>query len=249
MAKELTVNQTTRTDVRWHAKNSVWSKCFSAFCKTIFNVYCPLKVHGRQNLPKPPFLICSNHRSHMDSAVLVVAADLLFRDTGFIAAKDYFFDQSHRLFLQHLINLVPIARGSGPGAIKDSIAVCDNFLHSGGKALVMFPEGTRASSEKMGKFKDGAAILAHELNLPMVPAYIKGAGDSLPKGSYFIRPHRIDVSFGPSFMVGPIEHQNDEEYRKKRLTAIREATLEMEKRVHELQDQTLKYLDADGALG
>jgi 1-acyl-sn-glycerol-3-phosphate acyltransferase len=219
----------------WPAQHSLWSKCFEAFCKTIFKLYCPLTTFGRENLPPTPFLICSNHASHLDGVLLITAANLSFQEAGLIAAKDYFFDQSHRLYLHHMMNLVPIARRSGAGAIKDSLNACRSFLGHGGKALIIFPEGTRAKNGDMARFKDGAALLAHDLDIPMVPAYIRGTSASLPKGSYFIRPQHLSVSFGPAVKVNFCGEVADEDGRKMRLEAIRQATLEVQERVRALQ--------------
>ncbi len=42
------------------------------------------------------------------------------------------------------------------------------------------PEGTRSKTGEMGKFKSGAAVLAIEANVPIVPAYIKGGHEIFP---------------------------------------------------------------------
>ena len=45
----------------------------------------------------------------------------------------------------------------------------------------MFPEGTRATSDNMQQFKTGLAYLASKLDIPVVPAYVKGTREILPK--------------------------------------------------------------------
>lgn len=218
----------------WPAQKSAWAKSFETFCRTVFRFYCPLTPQERNNLPAPPYIICSNHASHLDSSILMTALGMPFQKIGLIAAKDYFFDQSHRFFLHYMMNLVPIARGSGARAIKDSIVACRSFLNQGGQVLIIYPEGTRTLTGEMGRFKEGAAILAHELNLPMVPAYVGGSFEALPKGSYFIKPHRVWVKFGEPVRVSDWLSFDDKDDRRATFLAYREATAEMEKRVRAL---------------
>lgn len=225
---------------QWPAQKSAWSKAFEIFCKSVFKAYCPLKAQGRENLPKAPYLLCSNHASHIDSAALMVAAGLPFKKTALIAAKDYFFDDEKRFFLHYLMNLIPIARGSGTKALKESIDVSRAFLENGGQALIMYPEGTRSKTGQMGKFKEGAAILAHDLDMPLVPAYILGSYDSLPKNAYMLRPHKVVVSFGKAFKVSNYISPKEPDSRKALIHAYREATHELERRVHDLENENLK---------
>ncbi|MCA9507260.1 MAG: 1-acyl-sn-glycerol-3-phosphate acyltransferase [Myxococcales bacterium] len=221
----------------WPAQKSAWATSFEIFCKSVFKIYCPLQTFGRENLPSVPFIICSNHASHLDSSMLMAATGLAFQKIGLIAAKDYFFDQSHRFYLHYMMNLVPIARGNGGRAIKDSIIACRSFLDEGGQALIIYPEGTRTITGVMGRFKEGAAILAHELDLPMVPAYVGGSFNALPKGSYFIKPHRLWVAFGEPVMVSDWLSYDEKNDRRATFIAYREATAEIQKRVRDLEDK------------
>ena len=71
-------------------KARVFHGLFELFGTMLFNLWCPLSVHSRERLPSPPFMVCSNHGSHMDSAALMYASDLGFSQFGMVAAKDYF---------------------------------------------------------------------------------------------------------------------------------------------------------------
>jgi 1-acyl-sn-glycerol-3-phosphate acyltransferase len=219
---------------QWPAQQSAWAKSFEAFCRTVFKIYCPLSSFGTHNLPKVPYLICSNHASHLDSAMLMVAAHVSFQKIGLIAAKDYFFDQQNRMFLRYMMNLVPIARGGGSKGVRESIIACRSFLNSGGEVLIIYPEGTRSLNHKIARFKEGAAILAHDLNLPMVPALVVGSGDSLPKGSFFLKPRKLTVSFGQPLKVTDFLAPHELEDRKAVFRAYRDATAEIERRVRDL---------------
>lgn len=69
---------------------------------------------------------------------------------------------------------------------------------------MIFPEGTRSRTGKLGNFKKAFAILSKELNVPIVPVSIKGAFEALPRGSVFPRPwKKINIKFhNPVFPKG-----------------------------------------------
>lgn len=215
----------------WPARNSGWAVSFEMFCKIMFKCYCPLSIEGQELLPKPPFLVCSNHASHIDSTMLMSAIGFSFKNIGLIAAKDYFFDTSHRFYIHYLMNLVPIARGTGSRAIKDTIIACRTFLLQGGQALIIYPEGTRSLTGDIAKFKEGASILAHELDIPMVPAYVKGSFQCLPKGSFLIKPTPLKVSFAKAFKVSDWLSYDELSDRKATFNAYREATNKLETQI------------------
>lgn len=231
-----TAKRDDKAGIEWPAQHSVLAKPFEMFCKSVFKVYCPLTVEGKENLPEPPFLICSNHASHIDSTMLMTATGYPFQKIGLIAAKDYFFDQSHRFYLHFLMNLVPIARGTGARALKDSIVACRSFLESGGYGLIIYPEGTRSTTGKMARFKEGAAILAHDLDIPLVPACVIGSDQTLPKGAYMIRPRKLTVRFGKPLKVIDWLSFDEKSDRKAVFNAYRETTVELEKRVRAMMD-------------
>ncbi len=72
-----------------------------------------------------------------------------------------------------------------------------------GLILCIFPEGGRSYDGKLQDFKKGAAILARELGVPMVPAAIDGTHAVWPRGSLRIRPHKVRITFGAPIPPGP----------------------------------------------
>ena len=59
----------------------------------------------------------------------------------------------------------------------------------------IFPEGTRSKDGYLGQFKKGAFVLAKEKGVPIYPVYLIGFRESMPKGSYLMRPSRLIVEF------------------------------------------------------
>mgnify|MGYP001185168482 CR=1 FL=1 len=219
-----------RTDPR--GRLACWHKAFELFCRGLFNLYCPLKVIGRENLPSPPFMFCSNHCSHMDSAALMYAGGEDFDRYGMVAAKDYFFDnQKRNSFLSKLMNLIPADRGARRASIVKLMVACREFTRHENRSLIIYPEGTRSKTGEIAPMKKGPAMIAATLGLPIVPVYIKGTHHAYPKGGRIIKPARIRVCIGEP--IDPNRFQEEHGSGKTIYTAI---TLEMENRIHKLKE-------------
>jgi long-chain acyl-CoA synthetase len=65
-----------------------------------------------------------------------------------------------------------------------------------GKALCVFPEGSRSRDGRLKDFKKGVAIIAKELNIPLVPVALTGTYDMMKAGRLLPRPARVSVTFG-----------------------------------------------------
>ncbi len=68
-----------------------------------------------------------------------------------------------------------------------------------GKILNLYPEGQRSFDGQLQEFKNGAAILATELDLPTVPVAIDGTRRVWPRDSWRIRPAKVRINFGEPF--------------------------------------------------
>jgi 1-acyl-sn-glycerol-3-phosphate acyltransferase len=173
------------------------SAMFQAFCRVFFTCYCRLRVEGREHLPASPFILCSNHTSHADSAVLMTASGLSFSSFAMLGARDYFFDSRRvRFVVSRFMNVIPIDRRAQHNSLRRSLVICDQFLRRTQGNLILYPEGTRSTNGEMQTFKKGAGVFAIALGVPVVPAYIEGARGILPKGKFMPRPGAITVRFG-----------------------------------------------------
>jgi 1-acyl-sn-glycerol-3-phosphate acyltransferase len=173
------------------------STMFQAFCRAFFVSYCRLTVVGQDRLPVSPFIICSNHTSHIDSAVLMTASGLPFSAFALLGASDYFFDSwKARFLVSRFMNVIPIDRQARPKLLRRSLAMCAGFLQRTHGNLILFPEGTRSRDGEIQTFKRGAGLFAVDLGVPIVPAHIDGAHNVLAKGNLMPRPGPVAVRFG-----------------------------------------------------
>jgi 1-acyl-sn-glycerol-3-phosphate acyltransferase/long-chain acyl-CoA synthetase len=170
----------------------------------------------------------------MDSVALMIAAGRTFERFGMLAAMDYFFDNTtRRLFLNQFMTLIPIKRHPKIREVVQTIDACRRFIHNNDRGIIIFPEGTRSTSGEMLPFKKGAAMIAIELGIPAVPAYIKGTGDAMPKGRGWIRPGKIYVHIGEAITPNVyVEGLTNGRFNK----SYRYLTRDLEKRVHSLRE-------------
>jgi 1-acyl-sn-glycerol-3-phosphate acyltransferase/long-chain acyl-CoA synthetase len=175
------------------------SAAFQGFCELFFRYYSRLTVMGKEHLPASPFIICSNHTSHADSAVLMTASGLPFSSFALLGASDYFFESWRRRFLvSRFMNVIPIDRRAQAKSLLRCLAMCEDFLQHGN--LILYPEGTRSPNGEIQDFKRGAGMFAVDLGVPVVPALIEGAHRILPKGEFMPRPRSVTVRFGEPIM-------------------------------------------------
>ena len=90
----------------------------------------------------------------------------------------------------------PLAlEGSDPAPIRRSL----QWLRDGG-AVVIFPEGGRATSEgSLERFKAGAVRLALEADVPILPVTIKGGNQIWPRGWRFPRIGKVVITYHPLY--------------------------------------------------
>lgn len=177
-----------------------WKKVFDIYCKTVFTIYTPLTVTGREKIPDTSYIMCCNHNSHMDVALLMAASGKGFSHFGMLAALDYWFYSRLKRFLANIVmNLIPIDRksqGERSFTLNDTITLCRDFMKLGNRSFVMFPEGTRGTPGEIRQFKKGPAIFAIKLNVPIVPLYIHGSHKAWPKGKFLMCPSLIKIEIG-----------------------------------------------------
>jgi 1-acyl-sn-glycerol-3-phosphate acyltransferase len=93
-----------------------------------------------------------------------------------------------------LAGFVPLERGNRDQSLP-AIERAAQALREGHSFLI-FPEGTRSRTGSLLPFKKGGFVMALKAQAPIVPVAIKGARDAMRKGSPWIQPITIRVSFG-----------------------------------------------------
>jgi len=183
--------------------------------------YHRLRVIGREHIPlRPPFVMCSNHSSHLDALILAAALPRRLSNCVFpIAAGDVFFETPlTSAFAAACINALPMWRKNcGPHAMRD----LRERLVEEPCGYILFPEGGRTRDGNMLPFKAGLGMILNELPVPIIPCYLAGAFHACPPGSTLPRPRPITLCVGPALDVSQNENRRDG--WQKTVASIREA--------------------------
>lgn len=177
-------------------------------------IYRP-KIVGKENLPKEGgALLCPNHVSNLDAAVIVA----MFQRKVNVLAKEELFKNKFLCWIADLFGIYPVKRGAADmQAIKVSLKI---LKHDG--LLLIFPEGTRNGMAKGVKPKNGAVLIAGTAQKPIIPIGIQGS----------FKPFtRVIVNIGK-----PIDYTNLKEEIKDKEQATK-LTAELMKTIVDLRDE------------
>jgi 1-acyl-sn-glycerol-3-phosphate acyltransferase len=146
--------------------------------------YCRrYEVVGREHVPASGGLIVvSNHLNSADPPMIQRA---LPRYVVFMAKKEMI-DAPIIGMLFKAWGAFPVRRGEPDlGAVRAACRVVDS-----GEMLMMFPEGTRSRSGRLGAGHPGTAPIARRTNAPILPAAITGT-EGVKWPGVFFRPRSI----------------------------------------------------------
>lgn len=172
---------------------------FELFCRVAFKSYCYLTSSGHEHLPPRPYLICSNHCSHMDTPALMTALGGRYRQYAMLAAKDYFIAGIGKVW-NWIFQLIPVERRATVSSVRELLKNCQPYLDKKVN-LIMYPEGTRSITGEMRPLKSGVSMIAKAFQLQVVPVYIDGTYRLMKKGTFFPRPGRLHLYIGKPISV------------------------------------------------
>jgi 1-acyl-sn-glycerol-3-phosphate acyltransferase len=133
-------------------------------------------------------IVLSSHQSHLDPLLLGLACD---RRLSSLARSSLYAFKPFGAVITAL-DAIPIDReASALVAMKTVIRRLEE-----GAAVIIFPEGTRTATGRLGELKSGFALIAKRAGVPIVPVAIVGAWECWPKTHLFPRPGRIRLEFG-----------------------------------------------------
>lgn len=162
-----------------------WSKC--AFWLFLLKV----KVEGHENIKKEDsYVFLANHQGYYD----------IFLAYGYLG-------HNFKWMMKEYLKKIPfvgyacvkakhIYLADGISGIAKAVAQARETLRRG-MSMIIFPEGTRTRTGKMGTFKRGSFMLANEIGLPIVPLTINGSFDvfsrnakSISRGTVTLTIHK-----------------------------------------------------------
>ncbi len=143
-----------------------------------------IHVHGRENIPEGPCMLCCNHSSFSDPVWVIVYGKLSRLPR--IMAKQELMKLPVLGWLYRKLGAFPVDRGATDlKAVQTTLKT----LREGNRVLI-FPEGTRVRKGKKVEAHSGALLMANRAKVPVVPIYVS------TKKHLF---SRINLSFGEAY--------------------------------------------------
>lgn len=173
-------------------------------CRTLAVSVLGFRVRFAEPLPRHGgLLVVSSHQSHLDPLLLGLATD---RRLSSLARSSLYHFKPFAAVITAL-DAVPIDRNAS--MVKTMKAIIGRLRD--GRAVVIFPEGTRTATGRLGEIKSGFALLAKKAGVPIAPVAIVGAYECWPRTRLLPRPGRIRLEFGRLIPAAEIARLDERE--------------------------------------
>ncbi len=139
-------------------------------------------------------ILASNHCSNIDPPIV---GNAIPYHIYYLAKEELVkskFPILNILFYNHA-NLIPIDRDNpSPKSIKNILQRLKE-----GKTVLIFPEGTRSPDGTVQSGKTGPGLIAYKSKVNILPVYIDGTFNALPRGAKCFRFTKVSVVVGKPF--------------------------------------------------
>lgn len=159
-------------------RDNAFRRTMAVFMKSVLYLH-PYTRHKtinphNENFNKPAVII-ANHSSFLDTLSLGMLVP-----KGVFLVNDWVWNSPVFGRAVRALGFYPVSQGleNGMTFLRDKVAQ--------GYSLIVFPEGTRSYDNVVKRFHKGAFYLAEQLELDILPIYLLGNGDVLPKGDVLI---------------------------------------------------------------
>lgn len=161
----------------------------------------PGRVEGLEHAPRNgPYILVSNHCSNLDPPFLGWAVGHQTGRVIHFMAKDEIRGWPVVGWLSRQSGVFFIRRGEvDRGAQRIAVD-----LLASGRALGLFPEGTRSRDGQLRRGRSGAALLAMRAGVPLLPVAIAGTHRIFAGGRRIPRRSRVTIRIGRPFTLAPL---------------------------------------------
>lgn len=190
---------------------------FFKTCGLLSKILFGLETKGTEVLSRleRPFLVCPNHQSYLDPFIVASAYPYEVVSNTFAVGASEFFESRIMKSIARMMNTIPIDPDTQ--LLKAIKASATGLKH--GKVLTIFPEGERAFDGELHEFKKGAAILATELDIPIIPVALDGLYKVWGRSSGEFNLSKVKVHFGePIYAKNVISPDMDAETKYRTVT-------------------------------
>lgn len=167
-------------------------------------------IRGRDRIPEGPVIIASKHQSAWDTFIYHVLLD----DPAIVLKKELLNIPIYGAYCRKT-EMIAVDRKGSTSALRSMLRAGRN-ASAQGRALVIFPEGTRSAPGASQPYQPGAAAFYRDLKVPVVPVALN-SGLFWPRRTFVRNPGTIVLEF-----LEPIEPGLD----RKQFTAELERRIE-----------------------
>jgi 1-acyl-sn-glycerol-3-phosphate acyltransferase len=155
-----------------------------------------------------PSVIIANHTSFLDTLALAMATHKIV-----YLVNDWVYDSPVFGKLVRALGFFPVSQGieNGMEKLREKI--------DQGYSLMVFPEAERSYTNDIKRFHKGAFYIAEQFGLDVVPVYIHGNSEVLPKGDFVIYDGSIMVKVGDRISKDDINFGKNYSERTKKINA------------------------------
>ncbi len=165
-----------------------------------------MRVVGAENLDSEQhYVFVSNHFSLIDTPVMFGAMPRPFR----ILARHGLWKTPFIGWHLNRAGHLPVNREDAREAVKNIAAAADKIRS--GYSILLFPEGGRTRGETMRPFKPGAAYIAIQAGVPIVPMALVGTRKILAPGSTHLRPGPAELRIGEPIPTAGLQRRQGKE--------------------------------------
>ncbi len=175
----------------------------------------PIKTKGLENLKQGQhYIFMPNHASYYDIACLFHSSKLKLH----FLAKDELRTNPFTGYMLKKLEMIFIDRSNSQKS-ADSMRKAIQFIQEGRNVLI-FPEGTRTRTGKLGALKRGGFKLAINSQTPIIPVKITGTFRAWPCSNKNMRPTKVTVEFLDPISVEGLTESDSSDLMKKVKQAI-----------------------------
>lgn len=190
----------------WRRLYEVIYRGIEGFARLLFRpLFRVRRVGGGAPLPATGVLLCPNHQSYLDPALVQL---VVRRHLTFVMTNDFYAVPLARGFFR-LVGAIPVARGRLAFTSMRRAAALLRL----GRTVVVFPEGRLSLDGSMHRFQRGIGYLARRGRAPVVPVAIDGSMRAWPRGARWLRRSDVRIAIGEALRYdGEASRERDQAF-------------------------------------
>jgi 1-acyl-sn-glycerol-3-phosphate acyltransferase len=194
----------------YHALSSLLNDCFFCILKVtgiiLLKITFRIQVENKDKIPrKGPLIVAPNHFSYIDP----IALQAVFPRRISFMMTDQFYEGRVKWLFKLLHCICVKGKGINITALREGLEV----LKENG-VLGIFPEGSVSKEGRLQEGNQGVGFLAKKSGASVIPVFLSGTYEALPKGKILPRPSRIKVVFGNPILVEKTKETTKEKIEK-----------------------------------